>query len=299
MIGGVLITGGSGLIGRRLTTVSRTQGINVHHLSRLPADGSSVFYWDPDKGELDEACFNGVDTIVHLAGENVASGRWTQKRKRRILSSRVLGARLLFDHLARHNKGIKTFITSSGSGYYGFYPTDSPITEASAPGTDFLAQVCKEWEGEAARFESFGTRVASVRTGLVLAGEGGALPALMRPVRWGLGSPLGTGNQLYSWIHIDDLCRLYLHIINTPQLSGAFNGAASSATNKEFLSVIAEKLKRPLWLPPIPAWTMKLLLGEMAGMVLGGGRLSTEKVLATEFKFQYPNLRLALDNLIR
>jgi hypothetical protein len=248
---------------------------------------------------MDVDCLEGVDTIIHLAGESVAGGRWTAARKRRILSSRVDGLRTLKAALAHRTHQIKTLITASGVGYYGFCPEDNPVTENSPPGTDFLAEVCRQWEGEADSFTDLGIRVAAVRIGLVLSAEGGALPALMRPLRWGVGAPLGSGRQGCSWIHIDDLCAVFLHLANNNSLSGPFNAVSPDpCTNAELTGHVAHALKRPLWLPRVPGVVLHAVLGEMAGMVLGGAYVSANRLLHSGFRFRYTRIREALQSLI-
>jgi hypothetical protein len=297
---GVLITGGSGLIGRSLTVHCLSAGVRVYHLSRKTTiSGVKTFEWNPDRGEIDRTSLEGVDTIIHLAGESVAGGRWTAARKRRILSSRVEGLRTLRAALAERTHQIKTLITASGVGYYGFCPEDNPVTENSPPGTDFLAEVCRQWEGEAESFTGLGLRVAAVRIGLVLSAQGGALPALMRPIRWGVGAPLGSGRQGCSWIHINDLCAVFLHLAGNNSLSGPFNAVSPEAcTNAELTRQVALVLKRPLWLPPVPGFVLRAVLGEMAGMVLGGAFVSADRLVQSGFRFRYTHLGEALQSLV-
>jgi hypothetical protein len=297
---GVLITGGSGLIGRSLTAHCINTGTKVHHLSRnVTSRGIPTFRWNPDKHEVDPDCLEGMETIIHLAGESVAGGRWTAARKRWILSSRVNGLRTLKAVLLQREHRVRTVITASGVGYYGFCPPDNPVTENSPAGADFLAEVCRQWEGEAESFTDLGLRVAAVRIGLVLSAQGGALPALMRPIRWGVGAPLGSGRQGCSWIHIDDLCSVFLHLANNNSLSGPFNAVSPyPCTNAELTRQVALVLKRPLWLPPVPGFVLRAVLGEMAGLVLGGAFVSADRLVRSGFRFRYSHLREALQSLV-
>ncbi|QOI96924.1 MAG: TIGR01777 family protein [Flammeovirgaceae bacterium] len=296
----VLITGASGLVGSRLTELLLKQGYEVAHLSRQAKAGRvPAFAWDVSAGTIDEKAFEGVDSVIHLAGAGVADKRWTVKRKKEILDSRVQSTRLLYQFLGRGNHQVSSFLSASAIGIYGFGLRDEVLTESSNPGNDFLAEVVKAWENEVNAVQSLGIRTAILRIGIVLSKKGGALKEMARPVQWGVGAPLGTGNQYLSWIHIDDLCRMFLFAKENNSVAGVYNAAGvQPVTNKEFTRAIAVVLKKPMWLPPVPAFALKLVLGEMAGMVLNGSRVSSEKIQRAGFTFRFTDLHSALLDLL-
>lgn len=296
----VLVTGATGLIGSRLTEMLTDNGYRLKCLSRARPEGSNnVYRWTISEAFIEEGAFDSVDAIVHLAGEGIADKPWNGKRKREILESRTHSTRLIHQYLKSTPHQINTFVCASGIGYYGYGSDDEVFTEDQEPATDFLAEVVRQWEGEADEIGKLGIRTIKIRTGIVLSEEGGALKELVQPVKWGMGAPLGSGNQYMSWIHIDDLCRLYLYAIENPNMQGAYNGVGPTwSTNREITREIARILKRPLWLPPIPAFLLKLVLGEMADLVLKGSKISATKVQQTGFTFHYPDLTAALSNLL-
>ncbi|HHL52582.1 MAG TPA: TIGR01777 family protein, partial [Flammeovirgaceae bacterium] len=224
----VLITGGSGLIGRLLTTMLQEQGYRVGWFSRQAAatDSVRVFHWQPAAGQLDDAALEWADSLIHLAGETVAQ-RWTKSARQRILHSRLQSTRLLADRLAARGKRLQSVICASAIGYYGHQPQEM-LTEESPPGQGFLAEVTTAWEAATNRLASAADHLAKVRIGVVLTTAGGALPRMIAPVKWGLGAPLGTGRQWMSWITIDDLCRLFVFILQKG-LTGVYNGVAPTA----------------------------------------------------------------------
>lgn len=295
-----MITGGSGLLGSRLTELLLEQGYEVAHLSRKAKTGVvPAFAWDVSAGSLDEKAFTGVDTIIHLAGAGVADKRWTKERKREILESRVQSTRLLYRFLSRRTHQVRKFISASAIGIYGFGLRNEVLAENSKHGDDFLSQVVTAWENEVNAMPSLGVRTIILRIGIVLSKEGGALKEMARPVRWGVGAPLGTGNQYLSWIHIDDLCRMFLFALENESIAGVYNAAGvQPVTNREFTRTVAAVLKKPMWLPPVPAFVLKLLLGEMAGMVLNGSRVSSEKIQRAGFTFRFTDLHSALLDLL-
>lgn len=297
----ILITGASGLIGSRLTELLTEQGHTVAHLSRSVTKGPvKTFLWNPDRFTMDPEALKGVDAVVHLAGAGVAEKRWTNERKKEILESRTRSAALLFEELNRNGGDVKTFISASGMNYYGMTDSDRYFVESDPPGNDFLAEVCKQWEQEADKVETLSVRVVKVRIGVVLAPKGGALESMSKPIRWGIGSPLGSGDQIISWIHIDDLCRLLIKSIEDGTMQGAYNAVTPfPVTNRELTKMIAHKMKKPLFLPAVPEFVLRLVLGEMADIVLKGGKLSTKKVTQTGFRFQFERIEDALDNLFR
>jgi len=295
----VLITGASGVIGKKLTALLLQKGHQVSHIGRSRRNGTIASYvWNVERGEMDKEALTGKDTIIHLAGAGVADKRWTAKRKKEILESRTKSSSLLFDSLKRGNHTVKTVISASAIGYYGFGLDERIYAEESKPGTDFLAQVTKQWEDEVDKIASLGIRVVKLRIGIVLSNEGGALVEMSRPVRYGIGAPLGTGKQYVSWIHIDDLCRMFMQAVEDDRLEGAYNAVCSWVTNKDLTEAIANVLKRPLWLPPVPVFVMRIIVGEMAMIVVNGSKVSSEKIRASGFHFQYPELTGALKDLL-
>ncbi|GAA4091893.1 TIGR01777 family oxidoreductase [Mucilaginibacter panaciglaebae] len=296
----ILITGGKGLIGRKLTDVLLSRGYQVNHLSREPGTNAEVntFVWDVHKGQIDEHCINGVDTVVHLAGANVSEGRWTDERKKEIIESRTKSIGLIYKLLkSKPQHTIKTVISASGTGFYGDR-ADTLLTENSAPGTDFLANVCLQWEHAVEVGESLGLRLVKFRMGVVLDAKGGALPILAKPVRFGFGAPVGNGRQWMPWIHIDDVIAMYLYAIENEDLAGNYNMVAPyPVTNQQLTVAIAKELHRPLWLPKVPAFALHLALGEKSNMVLGSQKASAQKIDEAGFKFKYPTLIWALKKL--
>jgi uncharacterized protein (TIGR01777 family) len=296
----VLITGASGLVGSRLTELLLSKKMEVVHVGRTKRNGSvPSFTWDVDKQQMDAKALAGVDTIVHLAGAGVADKRWTPTRKKEILDSRVQSTRLLFQILKEEKHYVKNIVSASAIGYYGFGLSDQLFTEERPPATDFLASVTTEWEKEVDAIRELEIRVVKIRIGIVLSNKGGALKEMARPIQFGVGAPLGTGQQVMSWIHIDDLCEMFCKAIQDRSLAGAYNGVAPNpVTNAELTKAIASILKKPLWLPNVPPFVLRLLVGEMADIVVNGSKVSAEKILATRFKFQYSQIDDALRNLL-
>jgi len=296
----ILITGASGLIGSRLTEMLLQKGYQVSHLGRTKKNGSvKSFVWDVDKGELDKEALAGVDTIIHLAGAGVADKRWNEKRKKEILESRTKSSALLYEILKKGNHSVKAVVSASAIGYYGFCLDERIFTEDSEPGTDYLAQVTKAWEASVDKISSLNIRVAKLRIGIVLSEKGGALAEMAKPVRFGIGAALGTGKQYLSWIHIDDLCAMFIKAVEDEHMHGAYNAVCDWVTNEAMTKSIASVLKKPLLLPPVPGFMMKLIVGEMAVIVVNGSKVSSEKIRKTGFTFQYPELSVALNELLK
>lgn len=295
----ILITGASGLIGTRLTEMLLQKGHQVSHLSRSEKDGAvKSFKWNVDQHQIDEDALQGVDTIIHLAGAGVADKRWTAKRKQEILDSRTRSSQLLFDVLKKGNHQVTTFISASAIGYYGFM-SDDELTEDSPAGTDYLASVTKQWEEEVNKIESLDIRVVKIRIGIVLSEKGGALKEMMLPIKFFVGSPLGSGNQYLSWIHIDDLCAMFCKAVEDKRMHDAYNGVGiHPVTNRALTRAIAKVLNRPMFLPPIPGFILKLIIGEMADIVLGGSKVSASKIQQAGFSFQFDSLEKALRSLL-
>lgn len=301
MAGKILITGGSGLIGSRLSEMLIDQGYDVAHLSRSQEKFShyKTFRWNVQEQYVDDNAIAYADYIVHLAGAGLADEKWTNERKREILRSRVDSAQLLLESLRKKGNHVKGFISASAIGIYG-NSGDRLMSEESSYGEDFLAEVCKAWEASVWQLKDLGLRTVILRTGIVLSNKGGALPQMARPIKMMAGAPLGSGKQYMSWIHLDDLCRLYIRAIEDTQFEGVYNAVAPHpVTNKEFTEALAEAMNKPLVLPKVPSFALNLMLGEMSEVVLSGQRVSANKVLQTGFTFEYNYLDEALESFYK
>ncbi|MCH7397415.1 TIGR01777 family oxidoreductase [Belliella sp. DSM 107340] len=290
----ILITGGSGLVGKRITAHLETKGYTVAWLSRSPDKyEQKSFFWDLDSMKIDENAIEWADAIIHLAGEGVADSRWTAKRKQAILHSRTHSTQILSEAISKAEKKPKTFVAASAVGYYGFDTGDNLITENSPKGNDFLSQVVIAWENESQRMEDLGLRTVMLRIGIVLDKAGGALKEMMKPP---VAAPLGSGEQWMSWIQIEDLARMFVFAVENETLSGVFNGVGPQpATNKTVTEIAAKKIDKMFVNIGVPGFLLKIVLGEMAQMVLGGNKVSSKKIEAAGFKFRYPTLEEALE----
>lgn len=293
----ILITGGSGLVGTHLTTLLLSKGYEVRHISRSGSKGNIVpsFSWNLDDNAWQPEAIKGVDYIIHLAGANVAEGRWTKKRKQQILESRIRGSKLVTEMVEASNGAIKGVISASAVGFYGIRNPDNLVTESDHPGDDFLAKVCMQWEKS---IEQSNTNLAILRTGVVLSKDGGAIPKMLTPIKLGIGSPLGAGYQPMPWIHINDLCNIYLFAIEKG-LKGVFNAVAPEiVTNKELTHVMAKAVSRKILFPNVPAFVLRVMLGEMSSMLLIGVRVSANKITEAGFEFEYPTITKALKHIL-
>jgi hypothetical protein len=293
----VLVSGASGLIGRVLVRSLRSQGHQVRCLRRGRADGDDLA-WDPEAGALDPGALEGLDAVVHLAGEHIAGGRWTRTRKARILSSRVQGTRLLSEKLAGLSHPPQVLVCASAVGYYGDRGAEE-LSEDSPPGRGFLAEVCRAWEGAADPARAAGIRAVHLRFGMVLSAQGGALPRMLPPFRLGLGGRLGSGVQWMSWIHLEDAVAAIGHVLERENLGGPFNAVSPSpCANAEFTRTLGRVLRRPA-LIPVPAWALRLALGEMAReLLLSSARALPSRLLESGFRFEHPELEAALRHLL-
>lgn len=296
----VLITGGTGLIGKLLSQVLIQKGYTVHHLSRnkpSAENGIKTFIWDLNKKKIDHNCIEGVSTVIHLAGEAIAAHRWTKKQKDKLIKSRTESIHLVYSLLQGKEHQVRTIISASGVGYYG-NRGDELLTEESKPGVDFLANTCIEWEKavEDTGYENF--RIVKLRTGVVLSKEGGALAQMDKPIRYGVGAALGTGKQWMPWIYLDDLVEMYVFMIENPNIKGVFNAASPEVvTNEQMTKAIAQQLKKPLILPNVPDFALQILLGEMKAIVLNSTKTSAQKIIHAGFDFNFPDLAAALNHV--
>lgn len=288
----VAITGASGLVGVPLTSALAQRGDEVLRLVRRRA-GEGELFWDPERAELDPAGLEGVDAVIHLAGENVGAGRWTPERKRRILESRTRGTRLLCQTLARLSSRPSALVSASAVGYYGD-AGESWVDEDSPSGVGFLAEVARSWEAETAPAGRSGIRVVLARLGVVLSREGGALQRLLVPFRMGLGGLVGSGRQYLSWIGRDDAVRALVHLVDS-ELSGPVNVVAPEpVTNAEFTRTLAGVLRR-FSIFPLPAAVVRVVFGELGEeMLLSGQRVRAKRLLRSGFSFSHPELEPAL-----
>ena len=287
----ILITGGSGLVGKQLTSLLESKGYTVAWLSRKPQQ-QTHFLWDVEKQELDPQALEWADAVVHLAGEGVAEKRWTADRKKRILESRTQSTQLLYTAIQQAEKKPNTFISASAIGYYGFNTGTNLMEETSPSGDDFLAEVVLAWEKEVKKIEQLLVRCILLRVGIVLDANGGALGEMLKPP---VAAPLGSGDQWMSWIHIEDLARMFVFALEKTTLQGIYNAVGPHpATNQKLTKEAAAAKGKPYIGLGVPGFALKLVLGEMAAMVLGGNRVSSQKIQKAGFEFEFPELKKAL-----
>jgi uncharacterized protein (TIGR01777 family) len=297
----VMITGGSGLIGKYLTSTLLSEGYKVSHLSRNANQSGKirVFRWDPEKQIIDPLIFEGIDYIIHLAGANIGEKRWSIKRKGEIVKSRVESVRFLHKVISDNGIRLKAFVSASATGYYGSVTSDKIFDEGDAPGKDFLGNTCMLWEEAADLFSNSGIRTVKVRTAFVLEKNDSALSKLMMTGKFGFVVQTGNGRQFMPWIHINDLCKIYLKAVSDSGMSGPYNAVSPhSVTHKEFITVLAQVMKRPVLFKPVPAFVLEVFLGEMSDVILKGSRVSPEKIINAGYQFIYYNLEEALKNVI-
>jgi uncharacterized protein (TIGR01777 family) len=299
----VLITGATGFIGARLAEALKQRGDSVQALSRNPEGAKKrvpalqeAYAWEPLSGLPPSEAFRDIDAVVHLAGETVV-GRWTSAKKTAIRDSRTLGTRNLVSRIAELSARPRIMVSASAIGYYGDRGEEE-LSEESTPGGDFLGLTCQGWEQEARKVESLGVRLARVRIGVVLGAGGGALDAMLMPFKLGVGGPLGSGRQWWSWIHIDDLVRLFLYLIDGEH-AGVFNGTAPAPTRqKDFARVMGKVLGRPAFMPA-PAFALKIVLGGFATELLSSSKVLPVATQGARFEFHHPELESALRDILR
>lgn len=299
----VLISGGTGFIGKYLTHLLVEKGFSVSILSRTEKQNTadiSFYKWDIDKNYIDENAVLNADYIIHLAGEGIADKPWTKKRKTALIESREKSADLIYSVLKKNDKKPEAFISASGIGIYGAVNSEKICTEETPPANDFLGTICQKWENAADRVEKLGIRIVKIRTGLVLGKDGGFLEKLKPVFKYRLGAALGSGKQYMPWIHIDDLCAIYLEALQNTKMSGSYNAAVNDrTTNILFSKRLTKVYGYSLWLPNVPAFLLKILLGEMAQIILTGQRVSSDKIEDTGFKFKFTYLDKALRDCLR
>jgi uncharacterized protein (TIGR01777 family) len=294
----ILLTGGTGLIGLKLTQQLLEKGYQVSHLSRSPGKDSRVktYLWDVGKGQIDEHCIDGVDMIVHLAGAGIADKRWTDQRKKELINSRTKSIELVYGLLRNKKHRVNSIISASAIGYYSDRG-DELLTELSLPANDFLAKCCVAWENAVDIGKEFNLRIVKFRTGVVL-DNGGALKKIAMPIKFYVGSPIGNGRQWVPWIHWKDVADMYIYAIENEKIDGVYNMVSPNPlTNKQLTRAVAKQLHKPLWMPNVPAAFLKLLMGEMSTIVLGSTKVSAKKIEDARFQFKYPDIESALKEI--
>jgi len=294
----IAITGASGLVGNKLTKLLQSKGHQIYRFVRSDKNAPNTIYWNPEKGEINAETLEGLDAIVHLAGENIASGRWNETVKKRIWDSRIQGTRLLVDTLKTLKTPPRVLVSASAMGYYG-NRGDDKLTEESGGDESFLSRLCQAWEAEALKAEEFGTRVVCVRIGLVLSKDGGALKNMLTPFKLGLGGVVGSGIQYMSWITIDDLLGVFVFALENDTLQGSINGGSPNpVTNAEFTKALGGALGRPT-IFPLPTPIVRLVFGEMGeSLLLCSTRMYPKHLEEAGFKFQDENISEALNRVV-
>lgn len=298
----ILITGATGLIGSELVSLLLQKGISVHYLTTSKKKiknqpNYSGFFWNPEQGIIDENCLMGVDAIIHLAGASIAK-RWTKCYKQEIIESRIFSSNVLYKALKENPHQVKQIVSASGTAIYPNSSSKIYTEESTEIEDDFLGNVVVKWEESVDKFKVLGIKVCKLRTGIVLSEKGGALLEMLKPIKLGLGSAFGDGKQIQSWIHLHDLVGMYLFAVDH-SWEGVYNAVAPiSITNEALTKTIATILKKPLFMPNIPEFIMRLLLGEMHKLLFTNKNLSAQKAISDGFKFQYPNAEKALINIL-
>lgn len=295
----ILISGGSGLIGKAISKQLLKEGKEVVWLGRKSGEwnGVKIFAWDTEKKIVDLKAFESVSAIINLAGSSITDERWTEKRREDILNSRIRSVEFLAEIISKNKFSISKVIGASAIGYYGAIESESVFAEDSKPGNDFLGNLCVEWENSYKSIKELGISCSLVRTSIVLSKDGGAYPPLKKLIKSGIGSVIGSGKQMFPWIHINDIAGIYLHLLKEKE-SDIYNGVADEMpTTKEFTHQLAKCLNRRILLPNIPAFILKLILGSRAQMLLTGVKISNKKIKEAGYVFQYSRLSDALKEI--
>ncbi|MEZ4809284.1 MAG: TIGR01777 family oxidoreductase [Allomuricauda sp.] len=298
----VLITGATGLVGQAIVKMLHAEGASVNYLTTgrkkvVSSENFTGFYWNPTKGEIDLDCFQNVDAIINLAGTHIAK-RWTSAHKKRVLNSRLDSLKTLRKAMEQvDTTHIRSFISASAIGVYPSSLTHYYDEQETEVDDSFIGEVVRQWEKCTDSFNDFHFNVSKIRIGIVLSSEGGALPRMARPIKNFVGAPLGSGNQWQSWIHIDDLARMFVFVLEN-NLKGTYNGVSPNpVTNAKMTKELAKVLDRPLVLPNVPRFALRAILGEMSYLLFASQRVSSKKIEKKGFNFEYPNICRALEDL--
>lgn len=295
----ILITGATGLIGKRLANRLKEKGHSVNILVRNKTENPNEFLWNTTENFIEDEAFTNVESIIHLSGASIGK-RWTKNYKKELHDSRVETSNLLFSYAKKHELKLKSFISASGINYYGTFTSNEILTEEMPiKKLDFLANLCKNWEEAALQFSEISERVVCLRTSPVLSQKGGTLELLKKVTNLNLASPLGSGDQWMNWIHLDDLVEMYVFAVENTEMEGAFNAVADEIpSNKNFMKGLAKKMKK-LFIPiPVPRHLIQLILGEMSTIILEGSRASNQKIKSLGFEFKHPMLSETFENLL-
>lgn len=291
----ILIAGGTGFIGKKIQSVLEENGYSINILTRNPKQ-KNEFRWNIEQKEIDTKAFENVVSIINLCGANIGEKRWSAKRKKELLDSRIQSTQFLYSQI-QNIPNLESYISASGISCYGFEDDTKTYSEEDPFGSDYLSQLVKEWESAADLFKTH-CRVVKMRTAVVLDKQEGALPKISLPIRFGIGSPIGTGKQSTSWVHITDLTNAFLYAIENP-IKGAFNIVGGNESNKEFSEKLAKTLHKPFWFPNVPAFILQLLLGEMSIILLKGITASNQKIIDTGFQFKFLKVQDAFEDLFK
>ena len=296
----ILISGATGLVGKKLSKKLHERGYKVEILVRSKDQESDFksYLWNYEQGFLEEGALDNTYIFIHLAGATI-SKRWTESYKKEIYNSRINSAQFIYEQMQKQNIHPEAVISSSAAGIYGQTTSQTIFTEKDPAADDFLGKVCKDWEEKALQFRNLGSRVVCVRTSTVLSEKGGALEVLKKPIELNVGAVLGTGDQYFPWIHIDDLVNIYVKAVECVTIDGAYNASAPDfVTNKILTKTIADHLGKTIWLPNIPKFVIKTALGEMSVLALEGSRISPDKIINEGFNFAYERLDSALADVL-
>jgi len=296
----VLISGATGMLGRALTDILCNKGYQIHALVRKElrdTEQIKYFQWNVEEGIIDSRCIENVDAIIHLAGMNIGKKPWSKRVRQQILKSRTDSINIIYKLLTALSHQVRTVISSSGTGYYGDRG-DKLMTEDQLPSDNFLGQTCLAWEQAVALGSKYGLRCVYLRGGIILDKDQGALPILTKPFRFGFSPTFGNGKQWMPWIHIQDAVNMYCFALENEGLHGAYNMVApENTTNRQFSRYLAEQLHAPKWLPPIPAFLLRTVIGQMSTMMLYSTKVSAERIINAGFRFQHPHVKEALADL--
>ncbi len=295
----ILITGGTGLIGNQLTELLERKGHRVNILTRSETNiAKHLYHWDLKSGFVEKAALENIQAVIHLAGAGIVDEKWTDDRKQEIINSRIRPLEVLEKAFTAVGELPKTIVSASAIGIYGFDTGEQKLTEESTKSEEYIGKVVQEWENAIDLFaQKLKIRCVKLRIGIVLDKNGGALPQMALPVKLFVGSPLGSGKQWISWIHSADLCKMFAEAVENPVYNGVYNAVAPNpVTNSVFTKTLGQVLKKPIWAPNVPAFALKLILGERAQLVLGGNRVSSEKISNIGYQFHFKDLKEALIN---